>query len=189
MKHHCLIAVFAVVLTLGACSRSPFARAHDQAVAQNPAGIELQIRTVNGSNKLRLGEPVRFEELYTSKYSGWHIEVLDGMNEASVADEVFVTDGKTTWTPSRPPRVFVCCDSRHVRLGLDPARLPYRYAQTADGFKPVGDRSAVLPNQPGRYQMYVTTHRVFSRGYSMTTNHGKGTAVTSSNILTLEVVK
>ena len=64
---------------------------------------------------------------------------------------------------------IVCCDSRLVWLSTDPVRLPYRYAQTKDGFKPVGYRCTVLPNQPGKYPMYITTQRVFPRDYQYTT--------------------
>jgi len=44
----------------------------------------LEIRTADSSNKTHVGEPVKYEELYTSKYSGWHIELLDGWNESSL---------------------------------------------------------------------------------------------------------
>lgn len=178
----------AAILILVACSKSPFERAHDQAVAQNPAGIELEIRTADGSNKIHVGEPVKYEELYMSKYSGWQIELLDGVNESSHSETVFLSDGKTAWTPAHPPWGVVCCASRLVWLSMDPVRLPYRYAQTKDGFKPVGYRSTVLSNQPGKYQLYITTRRAFPKDYQYTTYHGKGTAVTS-NIMNLEVIK
>jgi hypothetical protein len=43
-----------------------------------------------------------------------------------------------------------------------------------------------LPSKPGKYQVYITTERVFRRNDTTTTYTGKGVAV-SSNILTLEV--
>ncbi len=171
-----------------ACSKSAFDRAHDQAVAQNPAGVEFQIRTLDGSGKIHVGEPLLLEQLYTSKYPGWHIEILDGWNEASSFDVAFVTDGKSTWT-AYSPRGVICCDSRHVWLNLDPVQVPYRYAQTWDGFKPLRYPTAVLPYRPGKYRVYLTTHRVFSKDYSTKTYTGKGIAVTSANILSLEVLK
>ena len=183
-----MILVLAWSVLLGSCHESAFERAHDQAVARNPTGVELQIRLADGSNKVHAGDPVRYEEFYTSKYPGWSIEIADGMNAASISDSLFITDGKSTWTPKTWP-AYVCCDSRQVGLGLDPARLPYRYAQTKAGFKPVGYRQAVMPKEPGRYQFYVTTERVFSRDYATTTFHTKGFAVTSDNILTVEVVQ
>jgi hypothetical protein len=47
----------------------------------------------------------------------------------------------------------------------------------------------VLPMRPGKYKVYITTFRVFDRDHAMTTYSGKGIAVTSENILTVEVVK
>jgi hypothetical protein len=43
-----------------------------------------------------------------------------------------------------------------------------------------------LPSKPGKYQLYITTERVFRRSDNTTTYHGNGIAV-SSNLLTLEV--
>ena len=43
-----------------------------------------------------------------------------------------------------------------------------------------------LPNERGRYQVYITSYRLFSAGESTKTYGGKGAALTS-NIITLEV--
>jgi hypothetical protein len=188
VSHLYFIPVFAFSMIVGACSKTPFERAHEQAVAHNPAGIELKIRTIDGSKTLHVGDPVRFEELYTSKYPGWHIEVLDGWNEASTAETIFVSDGKSIWNAPERPRAIVCCDSRHVWLSLDPTRLPY-WRPASNNFRSAGYRRAILPNLPGKYQLYVATERVFNQDYATATYHGKGLAVTSDNILALEVVK
>jgi hypothetical protein len=189
VRRRSLILALATTLVVEACSKSAFERAHVQAVAQNPAGIELQIKTMNGSNKFRAGDLVRFEESYTSRYPGWHIEVLDGWNEASTADEVFVTDGSSIWKAEEPPLWgFICCNSRHVWLSLDPVRVTYQPTQHDDIFM-ANHPGCVLPMRPGRYNVYITTFRVFERDHAMTTYGGKGIAVTSENILTVEVVK
>ncbi len=186
----------ATILFLVACSRSEFWRQHDQAVAQNPPGVELEIRTGGDRKQFAASEPVEFEELYTSKYPGlWHIEILEGWNDASNAtgsDVVHIADGNTI---SNEPREkwagIICCDSRHVWLSQDPTRVPYKLFPTPTRANPEGWRNPDwhrlhLPSKPGKYQVYLTTERVFGRSDSTTTYQGKGVQV-SSNILTLEV--
>lgn len=161
------------------------------AVAENPAGIELKIQTRDDRHQLAVSKLVEFEEVYSAKYPGeWQIEILDYWNEASVSTVVYVTDGVKVWSQ---PRLYgiICCDSRHVWLSLDPVRLPYKLATTATRFNPEGAKNPEwytlkLPAKPGKYQLYVTTRRVYGSGYSGKTYRGKGVAVTS-DILTLEV--
>jgi hypothetical protein len=178
------IPVFALTLILGACSKTTFERAHEQAGARNPGGVELEIKTIDGSNRIHAGQTVNFEELYTSKYPGWALEVSD-MNRACCAGHLFFSDGKTTWSEPKGPGAFVCCGYRHVWLSLDPTRLPYG-RPASNAFAPAGYR-AVLPRLPGKYQMYVTTRRVFNKEFQIDDYH-EGFALTS-NILTFEVVK
>ena len=128
-----------------------------------------------------MSEPIQIREFYTAKYPGnWHIEILDSANEASTLDEAQVSDGKSTSTERLFPFPFVCCDSRHVWLSLDPVVLLYRNRQTPY-------RVLHLP-KPGKYEVYVMTRRVFSRDRTMTTYSGLGFAVTSANILKIELV-
>jgi AraC-like DNA-binding protein len=179
-----------------ACSHSEFQRQHKQALAENPSGVELEIRTRDGRKQFAVSEPVPFEEFYTSTYSGlWHIEILEGWNEASNAtssDVVHLTDGGSVWNQPREGRAgTVCCDSRHVWLSQEQTRIPYQLSPTLMRSNPSRYRNPEwltlhLPSKPGKYQVYITTERVFRRSDSTTTYNGKGVAV-SSNLLTLEV--
>ena len=183
-------------LFLFACSHSEFQRQHKQALGENPSGVELEIRTRDGRKQFAVSEPVAFEEFYTSTYSGlWHIEILEGWNEATSAtssDVVHLTDGRTVWNQPREERVgTVCCESRHLWLSQEGTRIPYKLSPTLFRSNPSGYRNPEwltlhLPSKPGKYQVYITTERVFRRSDSTTTYHGKGVAV-SSNLLTLEV--
>src|SRR5450432_146478 len=79
-----LFGSLTALLFLAACSPSAFERQHEQAVFQNPTGVELEIRTKDGRKQFSVSEPVQFEEFYAAKFAGlWHIEVIDGGNEAS----------------------------------------------------------------------------------------------------------
>jgi len=179
-----------------ACSHSAFERQHEQAVAQNPPGVELEIRTRGDRKQFAVSEPVEFEELYTSKYSGlWHIEILEGLNTASNAtgsDVVHIADGSTILEQPREMWAgIICCDSRHVWLSQDPTRVPYKLSATPTRANPEGLHNPEwhklhLPSKPGKYQVYLTTQRLFGRSDSTTTYEGKGIPL-SSNVLKLEV--
>jgi hypothetical protein len=180
---------------LVACTHSEFERQHEQAILENPTGVELEIRTQGNRRQFSLSEPVRFEEVYISKFSGlWHTEIFEGWNEASspATDFVHITDGTTTWSQAREPLAgTICCDSRHVWLGPDPVRIPYKltanllYANPGHYVNPEWS-TLRLPKELGKYQVYITTRRVFGRNDGTTTYHGKGVPV-SSNVLQLEV--
>jgi len=180
-----------MVLSLVGCSRSEFAHQHDRALLQNPNGVELKIRTRDGRTHFAVSEPVQYEEIYTSKYVGlWHIEVFDGWNQAANSEVVHITDGKRIW--GQPwMYAIVCCDSRHVWLSPEPVRLPYKMFADRARVNPEGWRNPDwytlrLPNNPGTYQLYITTERVFGPSDSTTTYHGVGVPV-SSNVLKLKV--
>jgi hypothetical protein len=183
-------------LFLFACSHSELQRQHERALAQNPPGVELEIRIRGDKRQFAALEPVEFEEFYTSKFSGlWHIEILEGWNEAAnatLSDIVHITDGSTTWNePREKLAAIICCDSRHVWLSQDPTRVPYKLSANPTRANPEGWRNPdwhklLLPSKPGKYQVYVTTWRLFGRSDSITTYMGKGIPL-SSNLLTLEV--
>jgi hypothetical protein len=188
--------IILLTILVAACSRSAFDQQHKEAVLQNPPGIELEIRTSGGRNQFAVSEPVAFEEFYTSKFPGaWRIEVLEGWNVSSNAtssDVVHITDGKTLWNQPRQQWVgIICCDSRQIWLDQEPVRIPYKLSATPTHFNPEGLANLQwqtfhLPNKPGKYRVYVTTHRVFERGSDKNPYHDKGFPV-SSNILDLQV--
>jgi len=185
---------------LCACRKTAFESAHDKAVVENPAGVELRIAIVGERARFHVFESVPVEEYYTAKYGGeWHLEVLDGWNEASVSDVVHINDGvsmpllgsaEDQGTESKPVSIgIVCCDSRHVWLSFDPVRLPYQTPiNTVEGYKRSIPRS-IRFSRPGHYELFVTTQRVFDREQQMTTYSGLGYTVTSRNVLSVEIVQ
>lgn len=188
--------IILLTISVAACSRSEFDQQHKEAVLQNPPGIDLEIRTSGRRNQFGVSEPVAFEEFYTSKWPGaWRIEVLEGWNVASNAtgsDVVHITDGKTVWNQPRQQWIgIICCDSRQIWLDREPVRIPYKLSTTSTPANPEGSANPQwqtfhLPNKPGKYRVYVTTHRVFERSSDKNPYHDKGFPV-SSNILDLQV--
>lgn len=177
-----LLLITAGLILLSGCRETAFERAHDHAVAENPAGVELRIATIGGAKTFQLPYPVKIEELFTAKYPNqWHIEILDGWNQASVSDEADVSDGRMSFVAEEGVGI-VCCDSRHAWLDLDPLRIPSRLAQR-ETFVPIRIW------EPGKYEFYITSYRVFSKDQSLKTYDGRGYAVTSSNILRVEVTR
>jgi hypothetical protein len=142
--------------------------------------VELRIAIFPDTKTFRLPGPVKIEEFFTSKYPNqWHIELLEGWNEASVSDEAYVSDGHSSFVIGEGYGI-VCCDSKHGWLDLDPLRIPSGYTR-GPTFVPI------RITKPGKYQFYVTTYRVFSRDQTLATYEGRGYAVTSSNTLEVEV--
>ncbi len=110
------------VFSLLACSKSDFQHQHDIAVGQNPALVELELRTAGDKTKYKPGEIVEFEELYTSKYPGqWHIESSESFNFMGYAHIAY---RKSILQPQHLSGPNVCCFSKHVWLSLDTTHLP-----------------------------------------------------------------
>lgn len=190
-----LLALVLLDLSLTACSRSAFDQSHRRAIAENPPGVELEIRTRGEKEQFSVSEPVEFEELYTSKYSGlWHIEVFESTNAASnpISDLVHIADGNSTLDQPRELWVgTVCCNSRHVWLNQEPVRIPYklgpgRWLLEHEGWPNPEWHILRLPNKSGNYRVYLTTHRVFWSGDNKNALEDRGRPV-SSNILKLQV--
>ena len=185
MKGSLSAAVIVAAVLLVSCSQSRFDRQHSAALAKNPDGIQMLIRTRDGKQKFAPSETVELEELFTSKYRGyWRIEVNDQWSQAGSSDTAYIWDGKSVVTEPRVFR-FSCCQSRLVGLDLEPVRIPYAYSAVPmmpnDAF-----RKITAPSTPGTYRLYLTTWRVF---YKDENNNGRGRQVTSSNILPIEVTK
>ena len=174
-----------------ACSPSEFERQYKQAVLENPPGVELRIRTRDGRKQYAPSESVDFEEFYTSKYRNhWHIEISEGRNDASSSTVVHISNGKAMESQGSHTGI-ICCDSRHVWLTIDAVRVPYKLFTTPtrdnlEGWRNPDWHVLHLPNERGRYQVYITSYRLFSAGENTKTYGGKGAALTS-NIITLEV--
>ena len=149
----------------------------------------MVIRTVNDKKIFKASEKVEFVELYTSSiWKEWHIEVLENWNESSVSDKIFISDGKQSLALGSVTQMFICCRSRHVWLDDVQTQIPYKASSLPEYSLHVPYRWLKLPARPGKYQIYVTSHRVFGRDIKLSTPTSKGVPVTSKNILELEVV-
>ncbi|ABF43383.1 hypothetical protein Acid345_4383 [Candidatus Koribacter versatilis Ellin345] len=170
-----------------ACSRSGFERENAIARSHNPVGVELHIQTKNHKREFSAGEKLQFEEFYTSKYPGqWHIEVLEGVNGPANTDVVYIFDGKRSWTSSVNQSSIACCMTRHVWLGLEPTRVPYNaHPEDIFGGNPEY-REFAVPDTPGKYEIYLTSDRLYSRDEKTETYSGKGTRMTS-DIMSIRV--
>lgn len=167
---------------LAGCRETPFDRAHDRAVAQNPAAVTLHIATLGDAKIFRLPGPVKIEEFFTAKYPhNWYIESLDGWNAPTVSDEAYFTDGQTSFMIGGNYG-YICCDSKHQWLDLDPLRVPSGYT-TGGSYWPVPIK------KPGKYQLYITSYRAFGWEQNIITFHARGPAITSDNILKIEVTQ
>jgi len=182
-------AAFSVLLSLAlaGCSKTQFEREHDAAAKDNPWGVELHIKPDGDTRQFYAGGTMRFQEFYTAKSARmWQLEVLDEANQADVANVAYLSDGNTTFKQPYAGGKFDCCKWRCVTLNTEPVRLPYRF-DTTD--RDAIFRTIVLPEHPGRYQLYVQTHRLLMRkgdGLDPTTHTGY--PLTSSEVLNIEVL-
>ncbi|WP_041855517.1 hypothetical protein [Candidatus Korobacter versatilis] len=151
------LLVGCVLLVMGAFSKTEFEREHGAALKDNPWGVELTLQIANGQRQFHPGDTLRFREFYTAKSPRmWQLEVLEDGNDADAANLAFISNGSAT---IRQPYSTVRTASnkwRFVTLDTDPLRVPY-FNQNAEW------HSITLPREPGRYQIYVQTHRLVLR--------------------------
>lgn len=183
------LAFFALatfLLPMCACSKTQFEREHDAAVKDNPWGVELHLKLAGDATKFHPGDTMRFQEFYTAKEPRmWQLEVLDSSNAADVANVAYISDGKVVQQEPYATANLVCCKWRYVTLNTDPVRLPYRF----DGAADTSFRSILLPVEPGRYRLYVQTHRLLMRkGDGLDPATHTGYPLTSSELVDIEVL-
>lgn len=176
-------AAVAGVCALAGCSRTQFEREHDAAMKDNPWGVELEIKPIGDAHKFRAGDPLRFQELYTSKSQRmWQLEVLDQKNIADIANVAYISDGKAGQQEPYDNGAVDCCRWRYVMLDNEPVALPYHYEYPNTEF-----RSLALPKKPGKYEIYVQTHRlVMRKGEGLDPSTHTGYPLTS-DMLKIEV--
>jgi hypothetical protein len=169
-----------------ACSKTQFEREHDAAVKDNPWGVELEIKSIGEVRKFHRGDTLRFQEFYTAKSPRmWQLEVLDANNAADIANLAYISDGTSTSKVPYAASSAVCCKWRFVSLNTDPVRLPYRF----DGDPDAWVREVRLPEQPGKYQLYIETHRLLMRkGDGLDPATHTGYLLTSNNVLGFEIL-
>lgn len=115
----------------------------------------------------------------------WQLEVLDGSNPADAANVALLSDGTVTLRQPYASEAKSCCKWRYVMLDDEAVVLPYRFNPEGGN----GDREILLPQKPGRYQIYIETHRlVMRKGEGLDPATHTGYPLTSNNLLTVEVV-
>ncbi|HKD80797.1 MAG TPA: hypothetical protein VKH81_13955 [Candidatus Angelobacter sp.] len=140
--------VIALMITVGVGigvalrPKTPFQREHARAEAANPMWLRVEISTADHRSEYGENESIymvaRFSSAERYKYK---VETAEG-ESPSVLDVVHISNGRKALFNNS----ILCCFSRLVGLDEEPyvskAPLPFK-----------------LP--PGRYQIYVTSRRVF----------------------------
>jgi hypothetical protein len=138
------LVLTAALLTVALIARSktPFEREQAHAEAMNPPWISVEIRTADNRGEYREGEPITLiAEFSSSKPYVYKIETAEEFSYAA-NETIHVSNGENIIRPGR----FVCCSSHLIGLYEEPYR-PHKMN--------------LPPLPPGRYEMYVTSRRVF----------------------------
>jgi hypothetical protein len=152
-------------------------------VKDNPWGVELRLKTEGEKTTFHPGDTLRFQEFYTAKSPRmWQLEVLDGANASDTANLAFLSDGNST---SQQPYATGSSDPskwRFVTLDTEPLRLPYLNQKNEW-------HEIQLPREPGRYSIYVQTHRLILRkGGGLDPATPLGYLLTSNDVLNIELL-
>ena len=172
------IAVATIVVLVGAIvgidvairPKAPFEWQHARAEAMNPQGLSVELTTADKRTTYHDGEPILFVAHFSStvRYR-YKVDVADGSSVATASDHLHIS--------GRQPISFnnwgiACCGSRLVGLDDQPFNVPSH---------------TMLKLEPGRYEIYLTSSRVFK--WDDTPN---GTSPSSfevtSNLLKIRVV-
>jgi len=149
--------------------KTSFEWEHERAEAANPRWVRVEIRTTDNRREYREKEPIYIVPRFSSAVSHMYkIEVAEAKSVSAV-DFLHISDGEVV---PRNLVGIVCCFSRLV--GLDD-----------EAYTPSTVTPLKLP--PGRYEIYLTTRRVF------TWNVGPGeyapsSSEVASNLLKIRVV-
>jgi hypothetical protein len=139
------LVLLSVVLgvTLLTRPKTPFEWEQAHAEALNPRWVLVEITTADNRREYRESEPIFVTPHFSSaKPYMYKIEVMEGWGPAAV-EFLHISN----WQQSPRMYGFICCDSRLI--GLDE--------------KPYSPRTIPpLRLPPGRYEVYVTSRRVFT---------------------------
>jgi len=145
-----LIAIGALALLITAAlawtiasHKTPFEREQANAEAGNPHWLEINLDTADHRRTYKEGEIIAFTVGYSSAVRQlYKLETADGGSTITLTDRLHFSDGRSEPTGF----AVVCCGSRIVKLNDEPYVVhPYRRFVLA----------------PGKYQIYLTTQRVF----------------------------
>lgn len=172
-----------VLLVMASYPKTQFEREHDAALKDNPWGVELRLTVEGERKKFHVGDVLRFQEFYTAKSPRmWQLEVLENSNSADGANLAFLSDGNATQSQPYGSGTLGPERWRFVTLDTDPLRVPHFDKNTEW-------HEITLPRQPGRYSIYVQTHRlVLRKGEGLDPATHMGYPLTSNDILNVEVL-
>lgn len=138
----CLAVILIIWFAHG--HQTEFEKEHARAEASNPPWLSIEIDTADGRRRYREDEHIQIVTRYSSavlyKYK---IDIGDGGSRAASSDVLHVSNGDI-----KPLGGGVVCCSYATLIGLDSE--PYLRKAAAN-----------LRLSPGKYEMYVTTGRVF----------------------------
>jgi hypothetical protein len=163
-----LLLVMAMALVFTLRPRTRFRQEHARAEAANPTGVSVEISTPDHGAEYRENEPinivVRFSSTQRYRYK---IQAAEGENVSTV-DVLHISNGQKALRNIG----IACCSSRLVGLDDEPysskQRMPLK-----------------LP--PGKYEIYLTSRRVFP-WKTETDVYDFSWIEVASNILSIRVV-
>ena len=187
MRARLLITCITLTALAGCTKPSPpvpqgspafFAR-HTAAMAKNPEGVTLELRTETGRTTYHLYEAIPIQWIFRSaKLDGYQIEMDESMNPAGQENffDIDPVDGASTpWRFGSAHISSICCESDRQSLKSTPVVFHreltnfYRFAKS------------------GTYSLYLTSHRVFCKGCQPDPADESKISVTS-NVLTLQIL-
>jgi hypothetical protein len=148
---------------------SQFEWQHQHAESANPKWLKVEIRTADNRSRYRDNEPIYIVPHFSSsvRYK-YKIEIAEGESESAV-DYLHISNGRVV---PRNLVGIVCCFSRLVGVDDEP-------------YSPATVTPLKLP--PGRYEIYLTTRRVFSWDVG-SGEYSPSSFEVASNLLRIRVV-
>jgi hypothetical protein len=169
---------FCFVLGCISCfGQTEFSNRNNVARNQNPAGVNIILRTIGGKSAFHLFETIPIELVFqSSRPSTYSIELDEVMNFAGQANRlaVFPTDSVLLSRVSTTGEV-VCCNTDRQYLSSQPTVLK---RELTDYFR---------FGKPGTYSIYYATRRVF-HGLGKPNDFGPSALTLTSNILTITIL-
>jgi hypothetical protein len=170
------ICLPAFALRCGA--QSEFEVRHEEAIARNPAGIKLELRTADGRSSFHLFETIPIDLKFSSSRPAiYSIELDEVMNFAGQANWFDVFPRDTVFVPysAMGHRGVVCCESDRRYLSPQPTTLKRELTDY------------LRFEKAGTYSVVFVTARVF-RGMGASNDFSASRLRLTSNILTLTIL-
>jgi hypothetical protein len=167
------LILIAVVVAGGFISRSktPFEREQARAEAMNPGSVLVEITTDDNRREYRESEPIFVMAHFSSTMPyQYKIETAEGRSGSIAFDLLHLSDGRQRFLNQMG---FECCDSHLAGLYEEP-------------YTPPRTRTP-LHLAPGKYEIYLTSRRVF-RWDAAPKEYQPSSFQVASNLLKIRVV-